>query len=115
MLKPEYKVVLQKLRDKTLEGRVPWKTAGKNRFECELDGTYAFVTWRQEDRYGVTMTESQSENDIFVVEAEEQIIYRQDEQREMYYLLSELFELARESALDVPGKLATVTNLLDKI
>lgn len=116
MIQPlEYKNVLQKLRDRTLEGRVSWRVLGKNRFECDLDSRYAFVAWNIDDRFGVRMTEAQGENSLFFVEAEEQIVYRNDDQREMYALLSEVFELARRSALDVPGKLATVADLLDKI
>src|SRR5258708_1985272 len=118
MLEPlEYRNVLQKLRDKTLEGRVAWGTVWRyrNRFECELDGRYKFAVWKDDDKYGVTMSESDGEDSLFSVEAEEQIRYPSEGKKEAYELLAEIFELARRSALDVPGKLATVANLLDKI
>lgn len=116
MIEPlEYKEVLQKLLEKTKAGRVSWTEGGRDQFQCELDNKYKFVVWRTEEKFGARMEESYSSNSLFFIEAEEEIYYRDEGQREMFQLLSDLFELARRSALDVPGKLASVANLLDQI
>lgn len=116
MVEPlEYRSILGKLREKTEAGRVSWRESGKNRFECELDNRYRFVVYKTEDKYGVRMDELQASNFLFYIEAEEEILFGDDNKEEIFNLLADLYELARRNALNVPGKLATVAQLLDNI
>lgn len=130
MIEPlEHKRILEKLKAKSLEGRISWKTVSfeDNRFECDLEN-YKFTVWKREDRFGALMEESDSPPPagsiggfgsspviLFSVEADEEIIFRSDERRETYELLSDIYEVARRKALNVPEKLAGVAELLDKI
>ena len=52
---------------------------------------------------------------LFSLRAEEEIIYLDEKNRSLFVLLSDLYELARRQALNVPDKLAGVAELLDKI
>ncbi len=116
MVEPlEYMKVLEKLLDKTKAGRVSWAEAGAGQFHCELDNKYKFVVWKTEDKCGVRMKELIGSNSIFFVEAEEEIFYSDPKKAEMFQILSDLFELARRKALNVPEKLASVAELLDRI
>jgi hypothetical protein len=114
----DYRNVLEKLRDKTQAGRVGWRVVpgyvAGDTFECDLE-QYKFTVWRDSDGFIARMEVLNVPSSIFTVRAEEQIIYRSDESRQMYELLSDLYELARRKALSVPEKLADVAELLDRI
>jgi hypothetical protein len=109
----QYEPIIDKLLEKTKAGRVPWEDYGQNEFRCDVD-QYKFHVWKFDDGYGLRM-EDERQRVLFSVRAEEEIIYLQPEKERAFQLLSDLFELARRKALNVPDKLAGVAQLLDKI
>jgi hypothetical protein len=114
MIEPlQYQPIIEKLFEKTASGRVPWEENGQDKFRCDLD-QYKFFVWRSDDGYGLR-TEDEFQRVLFLVRAEEEIIYRDPEKERLFQLLSDMFELARRKALNVPDKLAGVAQLLDRI
>lgn len=116
MVEPlEIQSILEKLREKTKAGRVPWREGelkGLGQFSCELEN-YRFVVWKSEDTYGVRMEDADGRT-IFFVKVEEEIVFT-EEREEIFSIVSDLYELARRKALNVPEKLASVAELLDRI
>jgi hypothetical protein len=114
MIEPlEYKPIIQKLLEKTKAGRVPWEEHEWDRFRCTLD-EYTFFVWKTDDGYALSM-EDMHHKRVFLAKAEEEIIFTQRDKEEMFELLSDLYELARRKALNIPEKLAGVSELLDNI
>lgn len=73
-----------------------------------------FYVWKDDDGYGVRM-EDEYQRVLFSLKAEEEIVYLDERKKSRFALLSDLYELARRKALNVPDKLAGVAELLDKI
>src|SRR5260370_20107437 len=109
----QYEPIIDKLLEKTKAGRVPWEDYGQNGFQCDLD-QYKFRVWKSDDGYGLSMGDERQRT-LFSLRAEEEIIWANPAKEHLFQSLSDLFELARRKALNVPDKLAGVAQLLDRI
>ena len=114
MIEPlQYQPIIEKLLDKTKLGRVPWEDDGVTGFRCDLD-EFGFFVWKFEDGYGLRMVDER-QRQLFSVKAEEEILYGDDNKERLFELLSDIYELARRIALNVPDKLAGAAHILDRI
>ena len=124
MVEPlDYQNILKKLIEKTKEGRVQWQNAGVF-FSYEPNEQYEFRIWKSEDQYVFRMSDIGNEpigtrigpNPILLeINGEDEIYYSDPQKREKFEMLSDLYELARRSALNIPDKLSKLEELLDKI
>jgi hypothetical protein len=119
MIEPlEYKEIAAKLLEKTKTGKLSWtelEGRDSDQFYCDLDGQYTFSVWKKGDNYGLNMKSQASSRVLFTMQEEEEIYFSDPRRKERFELLSDLYELARRKALNLPDKLATVAELLDKI
>lgn len=119
MIEPlEYKEIAAKLLEKTKAGKLTWSELEGRRsdtFYCDLDNQYTFSIWKEGDSYGLNMKPQSSSTVLFSIKEEEEIYFSDPRKKEMFELLSDLYELARRKALNLPDKLANVAELLDKI
>jgi hypothetical protein len=119
MIEPlEYKEIIDKLIEKTKAGKVTWSELeghGSDQFYCDLENQYQFLSWKTGDTYGLTMREQSSSREFFSVKIEEEIYFSDPRRKQLFELLSDLYELARRKALNLPDRLANVAELLDKI
>ena len=109
----EYAPVIEKLLDKSKQGRLPWETAHYRYFRCTLD-QYTFGISQTDSGYILNMQDS-AHNEIFSLSAQDEVLFPSPEKERLYNELSELYELARRKALKVDEKLAGVSALLDKV
>lgn len=125
MVEPlDYKNILRKLIEKTREGRVEWQKEGSF-FSCELNKQYEFRVWKNEDEYVLRMSDIDrgaafgspiGPNPILLeIYGEEEIYYSDPEKKEKFEMISDLYELARRKALNIPSKLSKLEELLDRI
>jgi hypothetical protein len=110
----EYKPILEKLLEKTRAGRIAWEATSGDSFRCTLDAYRIYVWETDEGDYGLRAEDAQGRT-LFRVRVEREIIYDDPEQEREFVMLSDLYELARRKALNVPQTLANVAELLDKI
>ena len=114
MVEPlQYKPIIEKLFKKTQADRVPWEAQGDSVFHCQLE-EYRFSIRATKSGFSLTMKDSRY-NEIFSVTIEEEIYFSDAEKQETFQMLSDLYELARRRALNVPEKLVGVAELLDRI
>lgn len=109
----DYQPLLGKLLMKTRDGRVAWTATGFARFASSIE-EYTFEISKSEDTFSLEMKDANS-NEIFKVSAAEQIIVRDAGQQNLFESLGDLYEMARRRALQVEGKIATASELLDRI
>ena len=109
----QYQAIVEKFLEKTKLGRVPWEDYESNEFRCDLD-QYKFAVWKYQDGYGIRM-EGERQRSLFSLRGDEEILYGDDAAEHTFQVLSDLYELARRKALNVPDKLAGATLLLDRI
>jgi hypothetical protein len=83
-------------------------------FYCDLD-QYEFRVWKNETGYSFRMTDISGNPILLEVNVEEEIYYADSKKREYFTLISDLYELARRKALELPDKLSKVEALLDSI
>jgi|SRR5579863_6730547 len=124
MVEPlDYQNILKKLIEKTKEGRVQWQDHGVY-FSCDLNEQYECRVWKSEDQFVFRMSDISDEsiggrigpNPILLeINGEDEIYYSDPQKREKFELLSDLYELARRNALNIPEKLSKLEELLDKI
>jgi len=117
---PEYKAIIQKLLEKTRAGRVAWAEGGDQfQFRCnlseDLPGGEEYVVYIRTTENGYALRMAVHQRILFSVAAEEEIVYRDPEKKEIFDILSELYELARRRALNIPERLASVAELLDRL
>jgi hypothetical protein len=119
MVEPlEYKEIIAKLVEKTKAGKLPWfelEGVRSDQFYCDLDNQYTFSVWKKDDTYGLNMKSQSSSTLLFSVQEQDDIYFSDLKRKEMFELLSDLYEVARRRALNLPDKLANVAELLDKI
>lgn len=105
--------VLDKLLEKSAQGRIPWEPIADKHFRCTLEG-YKFDVSKYEDAYRITMSDAQG-FDIFHVSVQDEVFFSDPARENIFRKLSDLFEKARRKALDVDRKLVDVSGLLDRI
>jgi hypothetical protein len=108
----DYTPVIEKLLDKSRQGRLPWEPYEYQQFRCTVD-QYTFTIRQRDSGYTLRMHDSDL-NEIFSLNAEDEVVFT-GESAKVYNDLSELYELARRKALKVDEKLAGVSALLDKV
>ena len=110
----ESKPIVEKLLEKTKAGRLHWEeSAADDEFRCVL-GDYTFYVRRTQDGYGLRM-EDAYRRVIIRTHADEEIVFADIEKEATFSLLSDVYELARREALQIPEKLANAAAILDKI
>ena len=126
MVEPlDYQKILRKLLEKTKENRVDWHDQGGAYFRCELDKRYEFRVGKNDEGYVLRMSDIDAGSGIgsrigpdpilLEIDVEEEIYYSDPLEKEKFELLSDLYELARRKALNVPEKLSKLEELLDRI
>ncbi|HLZ92888.1 MAG TPA: hypothetical protein VKQ28_14335 [Candidatus Acidoferrum sp.] len=119
MIEPlEYKELAAKLLEKTKAGKLTWIELEGRRsetFYCDLDSQYTFSVWKEGDSYGLNMKPQSSSRVLFAIQEQEEIYFSDPKRKEIFEVLSDLYELARRQALNLPDNLANVAELLDKI
>jgi hypothetical protein len=108
----DYAPVIEKLLDKSRQGRLSWDKGYLKDFRCTID-QYTFVVSAADSGYGLSMLDS-DQNEIFSLNLQDEVIFS-GENRRLFDEVSELYELARRKALKVDEKLAGVSELLDKV
>ena len=109
----QYQPIVEKLLEKTRLGRVPWEDKGTNDFRCDLD-QYKFTVSKSQDGYSLRM-EDERGRVLFFLRADEEILFGDETAEQTFQALSDMYELARRKALNIPDKLAGATLLLDQI
>jgi hypothetical protein len=118
----DYQPLIQRLLDKSKEGKVAWEWPGgyggyPTEFICsqgENDKPYTFTINQHDAAYTLSMTDSDGV-EVFRVTGEEQVLWESEDQKRMYELLSELFELARRKALKVEQKVSYASEMLESL
>jgi|SRR5581483_2952231 len=116
----EYRAVIQKLVERTREGRIQWK-GGLGTFSCtvgsESDTPVKFTlstTATRDINYDVhfLVMEDVNGNELFRLESND--LPTSNEEEEISNMINELYDLARHQALNVDKKLDKVLTLLDR-
>src|SRR5947199_10826037 len=94
---PDYKPIIRKLLEKSEQGRLEWvkDSAYSNGFLCSLD-KYVFVVWRDDEKYRLKMLGGDAWDKLFSVSAEEEVVYRDPGDKELFEALRNLYGLARQ-------------------
>ena len=106
--------ILEKLWEKTRQGKLPWIEGDFDSFSCELDAEYILEVFRRKDGYGLRMMD-RYRKELAALKAEDELIFRDMERKQVFERLKDVYELARRQALNIPEKLATVSHLLDRV
>ena len=106
--------ILDKLIRRSREGRVSWEVENRTSFFCSVEGQYTFQIAKYEDTYKLEMRDA-SNYEILSLSQSDQILFQNENERRLFESLSDLYEIARRKALQVEGKLATASDLLDRI
>ncbi len=115
MVEPlESQPILDKLIRRSREGRVAWEVRNRTSFFCSVEGQYTFEVSRYEDTYRLEMRDA-SNHEILSLSQPDRIVFQNDSERRLFESLSDLYEIARRKALQVEDKLATASELLDRI
>ncbi|HXJ93160.1 MAG TPA: hypothetical protein VMT20_09800 [Terriglobia bacterium] len=115
-----YEPVIERLLQRSEEGKVPWEKAGSldNEFVSTLEvgggRTYRFHIKKVDGAYLLRMTDAE-QNEIFSLSAEAEILFGPWQKQARLNQLREIFELARRKVFSVDQKLADVVSLLDAI
>ena len=125
----EYEPIIRKLLEKSEQGRLNWVEARRREethgmilgpveppiyFTCTVEGQYTFDSERTDEGYKLTIKDSGGV-EFFSITGEQAVVYDDPKKEELFNMLRDLYELARNKALNVDEKLATATVLLDKI
>ena len=117
----EYRPVIQKLLEKTRQGRVQWQ-GGLGAFSCtigsESNNLVKFTlssTATRDINYDVRflVMDDASGNELFRIESND--LSTSIEEEEISNMISELYELARRHALKIEQKLELASTLLDRV
>jgi hypothetical protein len=113
-IEKEYLDVIQKLRDRTEEGKVRWRdTYDQNTFITTLE-RYSFEIRKSRNTYSLTMKDG-GETELFELIAVEPDPDTSAENDKVHILLEDLYTRARRTALNVDQKVADVKNFLDNL
>jgi len=110
----DYEPIVTKLLEKSREGRLNWEKDPLGQFACRIEGEYVFTSKTTEDGYGLTMEDSEG-NVIFSITAEQDVVFAEPKQEELFNMLRDIYQLARKKALNVDEKIATAAGLLDRV
>jgi hypothetical protein len=108
----DYAPVIEKLLDKSRQGRLPWESGQYRQFRCTLD-QYTFAVSQTDSGYTLSMLDS-DQNEIFSLGVQDEVVFTGESAR-LYQDVGELYELARRKALKVDEKLAGVSALLGRV
>ena len=125
-----YEPFVKKLLEKSEQGRLNWverrrpevdshamllgRVDSLTYFTCTVEGEYTFESERTDEGYKLTIKDSKGV-EFFSITGEQAIVYDDPKKEELFSMLRDLYELARNKALNVDEKLATAAVLLDKI
>jgi hypothetical protein len=111
----EYSALIEKLLERTREGKVPWEQ-GSYCFRAIVQ-SYEFQVSKSEDRGDITVILRMLDDrgsEIFEVRLTDDPATLA-KHRQLVSTLQELHELARRKALNVEQKVDEVSNLLDRL
>lgn len=113
----DYHNFLDKLTAKTRNGKVQWRpTAESDAFAVSLEGEFTVSVAKTGNSLFICEMRDQRGNKLLDLSAERTHAWEQgyEEAVETFERLSQLFEAARVSALDVRNQLRRAESLLDK-
>jgi len=108
--------ILNKLITKSEEGKVPWKpTYDSDTFIAALEGEFTFQITRTGAQYTFLMKDKEDHNLVEITSRKLNQWEPGYEPTDSYFgQLDELYDLARDVALDISKKLTDAETLLDR-